>query len=121
MIFGNPRKAAQGDMTKRRVILSQNVKARTMVLDPGRYRGVRKLTPNAIPKDGFRPLQTADLRDIERRKMNAIVAAQKKAAGEKARVAQAGPAVKAKPVPPPAKPAEKPKGRPGRPRKTPAE
>lgn len=101
------KRPAAADNIKRRVFLSQNAKPGGFNLDPNKYTGVRRVNPKPVPKGGFGPIQTADLRDIETRKRNAIVVAQKKAA-ERALAAKA------------ATPAgdTKPKGKPGRPRKT---
>lgn len=72
--------AGRPDLTKRRVLISNGIMPGGFDFDPNRYRRVKKVTPNAVPNGGFRMIQAADLRDIETRKRNAIVVAQKKAA-----------------------------------------
>jgi hypothetical protein len=130
------KKGVRPDATKRNPILSNGIVPAQFRPNPDRYRGVKKVTPNPIPKDGFPGIQTNELRDIERRKRDAMLAAQRKAAGilthgrsakqpgGKSIIQRAGEAVlsgmiKADSIKPAAATAPaKPKGRPGRPRKS---
>lgn len=115
--------AGRPESRKRTVLISSDYKPRTTTNDPNRYRGVKKIATNPVPVGGFQSIQTSDLRDIERRKRNAIIAAQKKAAAAVLAARSAKPKPIAKPdVPKPAVVAAEPvaptKRRAGRPRKS---
>lgn len=117
------KKGVRPDSVKRRVILSNGIDPNRIVANPNQFRRVKRITPNAVPKDGFPAIQTADLRDIERRKRDAFVRAQAKAAGILKATKSAKQPVPAKrpvtPAPPiPAAATAQGKRKPGRPRKS---